>query len=410
VGRLDESRRRLVEQELADEHARLLYVALTRARFRMVLPHYPAAVPVRGAYRQANRRLDALRDDESARQLFAKHDVAAPSPANTTATIPTSAARIPPELPAASEPEDIAAIRAARSGFVVTSYSAIKRARNAMAPHARPDEADNETVDEALDEAVDIPFDNTDHAEAPTAVERTALPGGAETGIFLHDLLATAALGELSAEFVPWFTRPSVERWLDKIRRRHARPEIDIEPAARLIHRAYTSPFALGNITMPSLASAGTVLREMEFLFPIPEAEHPLLSQPMVTAPRWTIERGAVRGFIDLLFEHDGRVVVCDWKSDDLVDFSPDALAEHCREHYEVQARLYILATLRLAGITEAEGYARRFGGMFFCFLRGLPEPPSPNRHGMHFFKPAWSEILDGERALLSPGFWEGVR
>ena len=162
--------------------------------------------------------------------------------------------------------------------------------------------------------------------------------------------------------------------------------------------------------------SAGTVLREMEFLFPIPEATHPLLSQPRTIAPRWTIERGAVRGFIDLLFEHDGHVVVCDWKSDDLVDFTPDALAEHCRENYEVQARLYTLATLRLAGITGAESYAKRFGGMLFCFLRGLPEPPSPkdgmrpNEHGMHFFKPAWSEVLDWERALLSHGFWEGVR
>jgi exodeoxyribonuclease V beta subunit len=416
VGRLDESRRRLVEQELADEHARLLYVALTRARFRMVLPHYPAAVPVRGAYWQANRRLDALREDESARQLFAKHDVAAPLPTNTTATVSGIAIRIPPELPAATEPEDIAAIRAARGGFLVTSYSAIKRARNAKVPRARLDEGAREAVDEALDEAVDVRFDNTDRAEAATAVERTALPGGAETGIFLHDLLATAALDELSAEFVAWFTRPSVERWLDKIRRRHARPEIDVEPAARLIHRAYTSPIALGNITMPSLASAGTVLREMEFLFPIPEATHPLLSQPRTIAPRWTIERGAVRGFIDLLFEHDGHVVVCDWKSDDLVDFTPDALAEHCRENYEVQARLYTLATLRLAGITGAESYAKRFGGMLFCFLRGLPEPPSPkdgmrpNERGMHFFKPAWSEVLDWERALLSHGFWEGVR
>jgi exodeoxyribonuclease V beta subunit len=208
--------------------------------------------------------------------------------------------------------------------------------------------------------------------------------------------------------------RPSVARWLDKLRRRHARPESDVEPAARLIHRAYTSPVALGNITLPNLASADVVLREMEFLFPIPEAAHPLLSQALPTAARWTIERGAVRGFVDFLFEHEGRVVVCDWKSDDLVDFAPSALAEHCREHYEVQARLYILATLRLARITEADSYANRFGGMLFCFLRGLSDAPHgsdgrPER-GMHFFKPAWSEILDWERALLSPSFWEGVR
>jgi exodeoxyribonuclease V beta subunit len=419
VGRLDEVRRQLVEQELGDEHARLLYVALTRARFRMVVPHYPAAVPVRGPYRQANRRLDALLGDESARELFARQDVAAPLPMATAAPM-TNAAPISPELPAASEPADIAAIRAARSGFVVTSYSAIKRARSAIVPDARPDEAHHEEPDEGQaeghDEGSAIRFDNTDRADAPTAAERPALPGGAETGIFLHDLLATAALDELSAELGPWLAQPSVERWLDKIRKRHARPEIDVEPAARLIHRAYTTPVALGAITMPNLASADTLLREMEFLFPIPEAAHPLLSQPLANARAWTIERGAIRGFVDLLFEHDGRVVVCDWKSDDLVDFTPSALAEHCRAHYEVQARLYILATLRFARITGPESYATRFGGMLFCFLRGLPDPPSPEDgtpafgHGMHFFKPTWSEILDWERALLSPGFWEGVR
>ena len=409
VGRLDESRRHLVEQELADEQARLLYVALTRARFRMVLPHYPVAVPVRGPYRQANRRLDALRGDEAACELFARHDVAALSSKDMTTTS-ARAAGAPPELPAASEPEDIAAIRAARSGFVVTSYSAIKRARGAMVPHARPDEGPDEGPDDTLDEPLDVGLHNTDRVVAPTAVE-AMLPGGAETGIFLHDLLATAALDELSPELGSWLARPSVERWLDKIRRRHARPESDVEPAARLIHRAYTAPVALGNITIPNLASANVVLREMEFLFPIPEAAHPLLSQPLATAARWTIERGAVRGFIDLLCEHEGRVVVCDWKSDDLVDFTPSALAEHCREHYEVQARLYILATLRVARITEAEGYASRFGGMLFCFLRGLPDTKEGRPgQGMHFFKPAWPEILDWERALLSPSFWEGVR
>jgi exodeoxyribonuclease V beta subunit len=414
VGRLDEDRRRLVEQEKADEDARVLYVALTRARFRMVLPHYPATVPLQNLYRHANRRLDSLRDDEGARQLFARRDVAAPLPTTAAAPLAANRPQMPPELPAANEPEDIAAIRTARSGFLVTSYSAIKRARSAMAPHARNDEA----PDEALREAVEVGLDSTDtadRADAPTAAERPALPGGAETGIFLHDLLATAALDELSAEFASWFARPSVERWLDRIRKRHARPAIDVEPAARLIHRAYASPLVLGNMTLRGLASTTTVLREMEFLFPIPESTHPLLSHPRATPSRWTIERGAVRGFIDVLFEHDGRLVVCDWKSDDLVDFTPGTLAEHCREHYALQARLYVLATLRLAGITAAESYAQRFGGMLFCFLRGLPDLSSakagtPVDRGIHFFKPAWSDILDWERALLSPGFWEGVR
>jgi exodeoxyribonuclease V beta subunit len=150
---------------------------------------------------------------------------------------------------------------------------------------------------------------------------------------------------------------------------------------------------------MTGLATAKTALREVEFLFPIPERTHPLLSQPQAGA--WKVERGVVKGFVDLLFEHDGRVFVCDWKSDALPSFDPDTLARHCGENYDVQARIYTIAALRLCGITSADAYGRRFGGVLFSFLRGLGE-----HSGIHFFTPAWQDVLAWETDMLGPHFW----
>jgi exodeoxyribonuclease V beta subunit len=144
----------------------------------------------------------------------------------------------------------------------------------------------------------------------------------------------------------------------------------------------------------------------MEFLFPIPERTHPLLSQTKAdtSEPPWKVERGAVKGFVDLLFEHDGCVFVCDWKSDDLPRFDRDTLARHCHENYDVQARIYTIATLRMGGITTPADYAQRFGGVVYCFLRGQSQ--QDDCAGIHFFKPAWEDIRAWETEMLGQQFW----
>jgi exodeoxyribonuclease V beta subunit len=157
---------------------------------------------------------------------------------------------------------------------------------------------------------------------------------------------------------------------------------------------------------MPGLAAAKSALRESEFLYPMPEPAHPLLSRPSGSGGEraWKIERGVVKGFIDLLFEHEGRVYLCDWKSDVLPSYEPAALARHCEQHYDVQARLYVIAALRLCGIADPAEYGRRFGAMLFCFLRG--RRPGGESEGMHSFTPTWHDILAWETEMLGQPFW----
>ena len=395
VGKPDETTRQAVKREEADERSRVLYVALTRARFRLYLPYYPTQLKqFSGTYRQANDHLERILGPGLAKKnpLFAVRHEDDQAPADATAPeTPASVPLSPNLLIAPDEPPDLAAIKRARGGFAVTSYSAVKRAHGESVPKPSADS----------DSGAELP-----HLDRTQGTDE--LPGGAKAGIFLHDVLAEVSLPDLAGRpaWTDWFARPGVKALLHKLARRHGRPAGEVEPSARLVHLAFTRDVRVGDVVVPGLAQADAVLREMEFHFPIPALLHPLLSQapPLPFSPPWKIERGVVKGFVDLLFEYGGRVFVGDWKSDTLPAYTREVIAPHYRKNYEIQARIYTLAALRLCGIATAAELDRRFGGMFFCFLRGLGA--NEDHAGIHCVRPDWDTILAWERDMLEPRFW----
>ena len=94
---------------------------------------------------------------------------------------------------------------------------------------------------------------------------------------------------------------------------------------------------------------------------------------------------GFLRGFIDLIFEHEGRYYVLDWKSNWLGNAPenydlPGVQACMRHHHYALQAHLYVLAADRfLAARLPDYDYERHFGGVFYLFLRGV-ERDNPER------------------------------
>ncbi len=98
--------------------------------------------------------------------------------------------------------------------------------------------------------------------------------------------------------------------------------------------------------------------------------------------------QGMLKGFIDLVFEFQGRFYVVDWKSNRLgsriEDYSTAALADEIRRrHYYLQYQLYTVALdrylrLRLHGYR----YEEHFGGVYYLFLRGI-DPARP-QFGIH--------------------------
>ena len=88
--------------------------------------------------------------------------------------------------------------------------------------------------------------------------------------------------------------------------------------------------------------------------------------------------RGYLRGFIDLVFEHDGRFYVVDYKSNYLgpsrSDYRPDRLEEAMSlDGYYFQYLLYVVAVHRLLKVRRpGYVYEDNFGGVFYLFLRGM--------------------------------------
>ncbi|AWI76158.1 exodeoxyribonuclease V subunit beta [Parazoarcus communis] len=87
---------------------------------------------------------------------------------------------------------------------------------------------------------------------------------------------------------------------------------------------------------------------------------------------------GYLKGFIDLVFEHDGRFWVLDWKSNHLgerpADYGPAALEGAMQSHgYHLQHLLYTVALHRhLARSLPGYDYDTHFGGVLYLFVRGV--------------------------------------
>jgi exodeoxyribonuclease V beta subunit len=117
---------------------------------------------------------------------------------------------------------------------------------------------------------------------------------------------------------------------------------------------------------------------------------------------------GYLRGFIDLVFQHDGRWYVVDYKSNDLgrraADYAPSALAGAMAQHdYGLQAHLYAVAVHRyLARRVAGYDYERHFGGVYYLFVRGMAPSRGPAT-GVVFDRPTL-RLINELDALLAGG------
>ena len=103
---------------------------------------------------------------------------------------------------------------------------------------------------------------------------------------------------------------------------------------------------------------------------------------------------GFLRGYVDLVVEHAGRWYILDYKSNWLgpapADYGPEALAEAIRAGgYPLQYLVYLVALHRYLGVRlPGYGYERHVGGAFYLFVRGI-DPASGMRRGVYFDRPS---------------------
>jgi exodeoxyribonuclease V beta subunit len=213
--------------------------------------------------------------------------------------------------------------------------------------------------------------------EDVATLDRFHFPRGARAGTCLHAIFERIDFTADDATI-----RPEVERQLAL----HGIGAEWTDAACDMIRRTLAVPLAPG-VCLERVDSSRRLV-ELEFLLPVARLDVAALiavlsdpdnglAEPLRAAASrldfYTV-RGFIKGFMDLVFELDGKVYLVDYKSNHLgyaaADYGRDNLAQSiAREHYYLQYLIYRVALLRYF---SARGSSLRFGGVRYLYLRGL--------------------------------------
>ncbi len=381
-----DAHRALMAQEQLAEQARLLYVALTRAKWqchfvwgRFNKCENSAASwvlhPPGGAAESAVTTLQA-RDvtDETLRADLAALAAEVPG-AFAIADVPAAVGRRYVAPAPAHPPRQARAFRGEiRRDFAIGSFSS-------LIANAAPEERD---------------YDRQTATTAPVAAATGihAFPRGRRAGTCLHEIFENLDFTQ------PATVEPLVQRKLEFFGFGRADLRAAVEANVRATLAAELEP-GLRLVDVPNSAR----LNELEFHLPVERLDPAALERVLGEALPFTALSGFLKGFIDLVFEHDGKFFIADWKSNWLGptvdDYTADAVAaEMRRHHYGVQYHLYCVALHRYLARRIADyDHATHFGGVFYIFLRGI----DPARPELGIFRDRPSvERLTALDALLS--------
>ncbi|MYM70499.1 exodeoxyribonuclease V subunit beta [Pseudoduganella sp. FT55W] len=283
----------------------------------------------------------------------------------------------------------------------VGSFSSLARRTGPTGTISAAGPVPRDALQEKLLEGGDLP------TTQPTRVEDAPwhrFPRGSVPGNFLHEQLEW--MGQEGFAIV------GHENFASRLTRRVERAGWGnrLEDTLAWLREIAVTP--LPYIDAP-LSSIGEPLPEMEFWFPSDRLTTGALDQLCAThllggASRPALpERalhGMLKGFCDLVFEHEGRYWVLDYKSNALgggdAAYHETALIGAMAEHrYDIQGAIYMLALHRLLQSRLGDAYdpAEQLGGAIFMFLRGIGNAQT---RGCYWLAPD-PELLDGLDSLL---------
>lgn len=404
--------------EESAETLRLVYVALTRAVHRCVIvagSYRSKAGPTASSTASTRSLLNWLvaGAGQSPQEWFEhRHGTAAIDAAWQALAARSEGAIAVEPLPRGAlvaldaprpSPDSLAALPAPATlpaGWRIGSFSAIAHG----AAH------DRSGVDHDL-RAADVPATAVDDPPAFDAAEDDPLnfPRGPAAGEAIH-------LAFENADFTEPATWPRAIDQALHLLRAMGQPEAPGDAAlrgrmlARLLANTLGTPLPLGTAHPLRLAELPTQRRLVELEFHLPShrfdaaALNAFLESHGYPMPRLSFAtlRGFLKGFIDLVFEHEGRFFILDWKSNHLGDapgrYGQETMAAAMRDQgYHLQYLLYLVALDRYLR-RRVRGYdpGRHLGGAVYLFVRGV----RPDWHdvsgkpaGVYFHRPSAATI-----------------
>ncbi len=382
-------KRELAMREELAENLRLLYVALTRAKHRLTLVtgrigdagtsplawllHAPADV----AMTEMGRHVRDLGDAAMLADLVALA-------ARSEGTIRVEPLPEDDGVPYRGDRAPIGTLEARRlarpvpRAWSIASFSALTAGHGDEAP-------DHDAT------RWSAPLDGERPARDVFGFPRGARAGSCLHRIFeLHDFQARDARAR--------------ERLVARELRVHGLDVSWAPVVADMVERVLTTPLdAAGRVRLADVP-AERRLAELEFYYPLERLEARVVREALATHGFGTpalrdavahlpFEAGAgfMKGFVDLVFEADGRFWILDWKSNwlgaALADYAPAQLeTAMAREAYWLQYLVYTVMLHRLLRLRlgDAYDYDRHVGGVFYVFLRGVDPAAGPGAGVFH--------------------------
>lgn len=389
----------LYEETFAEE-LRLLYVALTRAKYQMAF-----ALPA-----QFDKKWNALHYVLSQGEIG--KEIALSAPKDTETLLQTFKEKMQDNVEICTKPnlgalptlsintknDDLKAAEFTgniEQDWRITSFTSIEQGHRRQHYFTESAGKKHAVFDDAKD------YDSQNSIEMSTALLNESessildLPRGKQVGTALHrhfencyfsDLANTEEIDKLrqSLQLDKTFTEP-LQNWLQQISHTPLSNEI--------------------GIALADLANKDCI-KEMPFYLAIREhfdveafnralkTNHHLPSEPL----QFEQIQGMVRGSIDLVFRHNGKYYLVDYKSNflgsSLADYNQEALKkEMLHSHYDWQYLIYTLALHRyLQSVVPHYDYERDFGGVFYLFLRGMNGEP---QSGVFYDRPSVELITE---------------
>ena len=224
---------------------------------------------------------------------------------------------------------------------------------------------------------------------------RFTLPRGAHTGTLLHNIFEEIK-----------FDNPESIREVVKLELLRLGFEDQWLQTVETLIKDSVSHFLMGDFQLSGL-SKKDYLVEMEFHFPVNQisAQHllTLIRGKEALEANESLD-GYMKGFIDLIFVHEDKFYILDYKSNYLGEAQEDYTEEKLREeiyhsNYDLQYHIYTVAVHRfLAQKVKNYSYEKHFGGVIYLFLRGVNI--HENGSGVYFDRPGL-EVIEEMNSMM---------
>ena len=248
---------------------------------------------------------------------------------------------------------------------------------------------------------------------------RFTLTKGAQTGNLLHDILEHTDFS--APDWQKSCHWPLLKYGVIDVGEGNLSAQANGEElVVQWLEEVLQTPFT-GNhhLSLAQLEQQDT-LRETEFYYPMQSASSGQLTKLLtehrnnyaepntganvrknqrVHLPSYQQLKGMMHGFIDLVFQADGKFYVCDYKSshlgDQYSDYSHDAMRENIeRSHYDLQYLIYSLALHRHLKYAMADYDPElHFGGVYYLYLRGMSDKAQHRDCGVYYRQISLSEL-----------------